>query len=189
MLKDRLKVIKADMRDIRSNRADCQAELKKRLRELEQERRETLAEHGRLAFDNRYFLFERDRINRRFDRLEDIALTHIFSQWHIDQQYYLIYADGSEAIISAEDILAGEKLPRLTGIVYAEMSSAEDHFDTETGDLNWYSEEHLQACGYDYEAEDDRKWQYETAIQYKYGTPWSKQWSQLHPEFIPPKIA
>ena len=44
MLKDRLKAIKTDMRDIRSNRADCQCEVRYHLRELERERKRALAE-------------------------------------------------------------------------------------------------------------------------------------------------
>lgn len=189
MLKDRLKAIKADMRDVRGNRADCQREVRQKLRELERERRKALAECKRNYPDERSRCCALDRINRNFDKLQELEQDRIFSQWHNDQQYYLIYTDGSEGITSAESILLGDKLPRLSGIVYAELSSAYDHFDTETGDLSWYSEERLEACGHDYEAEDDRKWQYETAIQYKYGTAWSQQWSQAHPEFVPQKIA
>lgn len=189
MLKDRLKSIKADMRDVRGNRAACRSELDRRLRELERERREALAENERSEISEACRLCERDRIEKRFERLQAIAVDDIYSRWHDDQVYYLIYRDGSEAIISAEDILSGEKLPRLTGIAYAEMSSADEHFDTETGELDWYAEERLQACGYDYEAEDDRKWQYETAIQYKFSTPWSRRWQKEHPDFVPQKIA
>ena len=189
MLKDRLDAIKKDMRDVRSNRAACQSELGRHLRRLERERREALAENERSDIGEASRLCERDRIEKRFERLRAIAVDDIYSRWHNEQMYYLIYRDGSEAIVSAEDILAGEKLPRLTGIAYAELSSADDHFDTETGDLFWYSEERLQACGYDYNAEDDRKWQYETAIQYKFSTPWSQRWKKEHPDFVPQEIA
>lgn len=189
MLKDRLKAIKTDMRDVRSNKADCQCEVRCHLRELERERKRALAECERTYTDMGSRLCERDRINRKFDQLQEIEQDRILNRWHSDQQYYLIYADGSEAIISAEEILLGEKFPRITGIVYAELFSADDHFDTETGDLYWYSEERLQACGYDYEAENDSKWQYETAIQYKYRTEWSRSWSRAHPEFVPQEIA
>ena len=189
MLKDRLKAIKADMRDVRSNRAACRSELNYHLRRLERERREALAENKRCKASEAYRLFERDRIEKRFEQLRAIAADDILSRWHNEQVYYLIYRDGSEAIISAEDILVGENLPRLTGIAYAEMFSADEHFDTETGELDWYAEERLQACGYDYEAEDDRKWQYETAIQYKFSTPWSQRWQKEHPDFVPQEIA
>ena len=189
MLKDRLKAIKTDMRDVRSNRADYQSEARYHLRELERERKEELAECERIYTEEWMRRCERDRINRSYDQLRSDKEDEILSRYHNEQHYYLIYADGSEAIISAEEILLGEKFPRITGIVYAEMSSADDHFDTETGDLFWYSEERLQACGYNYEAEDEKKWQYETAIQYKYRTEWSRTWSEKHPEFVPQKIA
>lgn len=143
MLKDRLKAIKADMRDVRGNRAACQGQVRQKLRELEQECREALMECARAYADEGCRLCEQDRINRRFDQLRDIAIGKIYNQWHNDQQYYLIYADGSDVVVSAEDILSGEKLPRLSGIVYAELSSVYDHFDTETGELSWYSEERL----------------------------------------------
>ena len=38
----------------------------------------------------------------------------------------------------------------------------------------------MAACGGDYAAEDEAVWQYETAIQYKFGTEWAKRWSQKH---------
>ncbi len=189
MLKDRLKSIKADIRDVRSNRSACQSELNRRLRELERERRNALAENERSKASEACRLCERDRIEKRFAQLRMVAIDDIYSRWHDEQVYYLIYRDGSEVIISAEDILSGEKLPRLTGIAYAELSSANEHYDTETGDLFWYSDEHMQACGYDDEAEDDRKWQYETAIQYKFSTPWSQRWRKEHPDFVPQEIA
>ena len=68
------------------------------------------------------------------------------------------------------------------------MSSAYDHMDTETGDLFWYSDERMEACGWNYEIEDDRRWQYETAIQFKFGTEWAQRWRQMHPEFVPVEI-
>ena len=189
MQKDRLNAIKKDMRDVRSSRSACQSELDRRLRELERERREALAENERCKASEAYRLCERDRIEKRFEQLRAVAADDVLSRWHDEQVYYLIYRDGSEAIISAEDILSGEKLPRLSGIAYAELSSADEHYDTETGDLDWYAEERLQACGYDYEAEDDRKWQYETAIQYKFSTFWSQRWRREHPDFVPQEIA
>ena len=76
----------------------------------------------------------------------------------------------------------------MSDIVYAEMPSADDHMDTETGDLYWYSDERMAACGGDYVAEDEAVWQYETAIQYKFGTEWAKRWSQKYPEFVPMEI-
>ena len=76
----------------------------------------------------------------------------------------------------------------MSDIVYAEMSSADDHMDTESGDLDWYTDERMEACGWDYDAEDERRWQYETAIQYKFQTVGSLRWRQEHPEFVPMAI-
>lgn len=176
------------MRDIRSSRANCQAEISRRIKELERERREALADYEQYEKTDWFRISATRQINEAYDGQKARAVNEVYNSWHNDQMYHLIYADGSEVVISAEDILGGEKLPRLTGIVYAELSSADDHFDTETGDLFWYAEERMQACGYDYDAEDERRWRYETAIQYKYGTTWSKFWSIKHPEFVPPEL-
>ena len=112
----------------------------------------------------------------------------MYDRWHNDQMYHLIYKDGSEVVITAEEILSGEPFPKMSDIVYAEMSSADDHMDTETGNLYWYSDERMEACDWDYDVEGERVWQYETAIQYKFGTEWAKRYSRQHPEFIPMAI-
>lgn len=76
----------------------------------------------------------------------------------------------------------------MSEIVYAELSSADEHIDTERGNLDWYEEEALKVCDYDYEKEDERKWQYETAIQFKFGTEWSARYNQNNPGFVPAVI-
>lgn len=188
MLKDVLATIKADMKDVRSSKKYVRDDLKHKVSEVEARRKEALAEYDHLPEDDWYRQYAYSTTNERYDRILAEAINWVFSQYHNDQMYYIIYKDGSDVCISAEEILDGEPFPKLTGIVYAEMSSADDHMDTETGDLFWYSDEHMEACGGDYDVEDDRKWQYETAIQFKYGTEWSRRWKEAHPDFMPAAI-
>lgn len=127
-----------------------------------------------------YSGYRKDQIHREYvNRLARLQ-NSIVSQYSNDQMYYLIYRDGSDVAISAEDILLGEKFPKITDVVYAEMSSADDHFDTETGELDWISDSALEKYG-DYDSADSAKDDYETKIQFKYGTEWSKKHPELNP--------
>lgn len=188
MLKDVLRTIKNDMWGTLSNKKYVQAQIKKLTAEIEGERKEALAEYMSLPEDDWYRAYGFRTTNEAYDRRLADAIDHAYSQWHNDQMYHLIYKDGSEVVISAEEILGGVKFPKVSDVVYAEMSSADDHMDTETGDLFWYSDERMEACGWNYEIEDDRRWQYETAIQFKFGTEWAQRWRQMHPEFVPAEI-
>ena len=187
MKRDILKLIKNDMWETRHNKKYVQAMLKAQLAELEARRKEAIAENDDVADEEVRGWFNRD-VNRAYDRRRQELISSVYDFWHNDQMYHLIYKDGSEVVITAEEILGGEPFPKMSDIVYAEMSSADDHMDTETGDLYWYSDERMEACDWDYDVEGERVWQYETAIQYKFGTEWAKRWSQKHPEFVPMEI-
>ena len=187
MKRDILKLIKNDMWETRHNKKDVQAMLKAQLAELEARRKEAIAENDDVADEEVRGWFNRD-VNRTYDRRRQELISNVYDFWHNDQMYHLIYKDGSEVAITAEEILSGEPFPKMSDIVYAEMSSADDHMDTETGNLYWYSDERMEACDWDYDVEGERVWQYETAIQYKFGTEWSKQYSRVHPEFVPMEI-
>lgn len=188
MKRDILKLIKNDMWETRHSKKDVQSMLKTELAELESRRKEALAEYVGLPEDDWYRAYIFRTTNAAYDRRRQELISNVYDRWHNDQMYHLIYKDGSEVVITAEEILSGEPFPKMSDIVYAEMSSADDHMDTETGDLYWYSDERMAACGGDYAAEDEAVWQYETAIQYKFGTEWAKRWSQKHPEFVPMEI-
>ena len=187
MKRDILKLIKNDMWETRHNKKYVQAMLKAQLAELEARRKEAIAENDDVADKEVRGWFNRD-VNRAYDRRRQELISSVYDFWHNDQMYHLIYKDGSEVVITAEEILGGEPFPKMSDIVYAEMSSADDHMDTETGDLYWYSDERMEACDWDYDVEGERVWQYETAIQYKFGTEWAKRYSRQHPEFIPMAI-
>ena len=187
MKKDILRCIKNDMWETRHNKKYVQAMLKAQLAELEARRKEAIAENDDVADEEVRGWFNRD-VNRAYDRRRQELISSVYDFWHNDQMYHLIYKDGSEVVITAEEILSGEPFPKMSDIVYAEMSSADDHMDTETGDLYWYSDERMEACDWDYDVEGERVWQYETAIQYKFGTEWAKRYSRQHPEFIPMAI-
>lgn len=180
-----LKYIKNDMWEVLYSKKYLQATLKTKLKELEMERKESLAEYDNLSEDDWYRGYCFRSINKRFEDLRIRLIEEEVSQWHNDQSYYLIYKDGSEVCITAEEILCGERFPKMSDIVYAELLSADDHMDTENGELDWYSDEAMQACDYEYDVEDDRKWQYETAIQFKFSTAWSFRYKKTNPDFIP----
>ena len=187
MKKDILRCIKNDMWETRHNKKYVQAMLKAQLAELEARRKEAIAENDDVADEEVRGWFNRD-VNRAYDRRRQELISSVYDFWHNDQMYHLIYKDGSEVVITAEEILSGEPFPKMSDIVYAEMSSADDHMDTETGDLYWYSDERMEACDWDYDVEGERVWQYETAIQFRFGTEWAKRWNQKHPEFVPMEI-
>ena len=187
MKKDILRYIKNDMWETRHNKKDVQVLLKRRLAELEVRRKEALAENDSVSDLEMRDWFNR-QVNESYDRRRLDAISDVYDSFHNDQLYYLIYKDGNEVCISAEEILSGDPFPKMSDIVYAEMSSADDHMDTESGDLDWYIDERMEACGWDYDAEDERRWQYETAIQYKFQTVGSLRWRQEHPEFVPMAI-
>ncbi len=187
MKRDILKLIKNDMWETRHNKKYVQAMLKAQLAELEARRKEAIAENDDVADEEVRGWFNRD-VNRAYDRRRQELISSVYDFWHNDQMYHLIYKDGSEVVITAEEILSGEPFPKMSDIVYAEMSSADDHMDTETGDLYWYSDERMEACDWDYDVEGERVWQYETAIQFRFGTEWAKRWNQKHPEFVPMEI-
>ena len=184
MKRDILKLIKNDMWETRHNKKDVQAMLKAQLAELEARRKEAIAENDDVADEEVRGWFNRD-VNRAYDRRRQELISNVYDFWHNDQMYHLIYKDGSEVAITAEEILSGEPFPKMSDIVYAELSSADDYMDTESGDLHWYTDERMEACGWDYDVEDEHKWQYETAIQFKFGTEWSQRYSRQHPEFVP----
>lgn len=187
MKRDILKLIKNDMWETRHNKKYVQAMLKAQLAELEARRKEAIAENDDVADEEVRGWFNRD-VNRAYDRRRQELISSVYDFWHNDQMYHLIYKDGSEVVITDEEILSGEPFPKMSDIVYAEMSSADDHMDTETGDLYWYSDERMEACDWDYDVEGERVWQYETAIQFRFGTEWAKRWNQKHPEFVPMEI-
>ena len=188
MKKDILRCIKNDMWETRHSKKDVQAMLKAELAELETRRKEALAENESLDVSDVSKAWFNRQTNETYDRRRQELISGVYDRWHNDQMYHLIYKDGSEVVITAEEILSGEPFPKMSDIVYAEMSSADDHMDTETGNLYWYSDERMEACDWDYDVEGERVWQYETAIQYKFGTEWAKRYSRQHPEFIPMAI-
>lgn len=188
MKKDVLRTIKNDMWDVRANKKYCQAEIKLRLREVEQRRKDALAEYEALPEDDFFRSYAFRTTNERFDRERIDVVKEVFDRYDNYQSYYLIYNDGSSVVITAEEILGGEPFPKMSGIVYAQMVSADDYMDTESGDLDFYTDESLQKCGYDYSVEDERKYQYELAIEFKFGTQWSKELHASHPEFVPMAI-
>ena len=187
MKRDILKLIKNDMWETRHNKKDVQAMLKAQLAELEARRKEAIAENDDVADEEVRGWFNRD-VNRAYDRRRQELISNVYDFWHNDQMYHLIYKDGSEVAITAEEILSGEPFPKMSDIVYAEMSSADDHMDTETGNLYWYSDERMEACDWDYDVEGEAVWQFETALQFKFGTEWAQRWRQMHPEFVPVEI-
>ena len=188
MKRDILKLIKTDMWETRHCKKDIRDMLKYELAELEARRKEALADNAALGVSPESLAYFNRQTNETYDRRRQELIGQVIDRFHNDQMYHLIYKDGSEVCILAEEILSGMPFPKMSDIVYAEFSSADDHMDTETGDLDWYTDERMEACDWNYEVEDDRRWQYETAIQFKFGTEWSQQYSRKHPEFVPMEV-
>lgn len=178
MKRDVLRYIKNDMWEVRHNKKYVQAMLKAKLTELEARRKEAIAENDNVADEKVHSWFNQN-VNWTYDRLCQELVGDVYDRWHNDQSYHLIYKDGSEVVITAEEILSGEPFPKMSDIVYAELSSGDDHMDTETSDLDWFSDERMEACDWNYDVEDERVQQYETSIQFKFNTEWARR----HPEF------
>lgn len=183
MKRDVLKAIKSDMREVLGNKKCLKAEIKTRLKEIEEQRKEALSDYMNLPENDlcRQYMFR--SLNESFDRRRVDAINGLFERYHNDQNYYLIYEDGSFICITAEEILDGKKLPKMSGIVYAHMQSADDDMDTEIGDRDFYTDERMAACDYDYSAEDERLFQYELAIEIKYGTEYGVHYIAKHPDY------
>ena len=185
MKKDILRYIKNDMWETRHCKKDVRDMLKYELAELETRRKEELNDNAALDVSPESLAYFNRQTNERYNKRRQELIGQVIDRFHNDQMYHLIYKDGSEVCILAEEILSGAQFPKMSDIVYAEMSSGDDHMDTESGDLHWYTDESMEACGWDYDAEDERRWQYETAIQFKFGIEWSQRYSREHPEFVP----
>ena len=185
MLKAELKSIKNDLWEVLGNKKYVQSAIKQMKREIEAERKAELARYATITSDAWTLAYWKRQDDERYGRLLRERTDYIISQYHCDQSYHLIYKDGSEACVTAEEILSGEPFPKVSNIVYAELSSGYENYDTETGDLDFYSEEAMEACDGNYEAEDERRWQYDAAIEIKYGTEWGKRWTREHPDFVP----
>lgn len=185
MKKDVLRTIKNDMWNVLGNKKYLQADIKVRLAEIEASRKEALKANAEMDVSAEALAWLNQRTNETYDKRRVDCIWNLYEQYHNDQSYYLIYKDGSEVCITAEDILAGEKFPKVSDVVYAQMQSADDDMDTEIGNRDFYSEERLAACDYDYSVEDERKEQYEIAIAFKFDTEWSRQYAAKHPKFVP----
>lgn len=176
MKQDYWKMIRENMREVRKLRDTCLREIRQESKEERRSYRQRMSE----VPEHDYSGYRKDQIyreyNNRLARLQDSILR----QYNNDQVYYLIYRDGSDVTISAEDILLGEKFPKITDVVYAEMSSADDHVDTETGELDWISDSALDKYG-DYDSSYAAKDEYEIKIQFKYETEWARRHSELNP--------
>lgn len=188
MNRETLRYIKNDMWQTLYSKKDLRSVLKRKLKELEAEREKVLAENARYGYDEFTTAWYNMRTNANYDQRRAKLIENECSQWHNDQSYYLIYKDGSCVSILAEEILGGEKFPKMSDIVYAMLQSADEIIDTENGDVDWYSDAHMEACDWNYEAEDERKWQYETAIEFKFGTEWAAKYAKDNPGFVPAEI-
>lgn len=182
MKKEILSFIKKDMCEVRSNRKLYKAQLKHELNELEIRRKDALAIYVGIPVSDDYGEYSLGYINDLYKSCRNRVIESVRNDFYNEQTYYIIYKDHTEVYITAEDILNGEKLPKFTDIVYAEIISADNHMDTETGEIEW------EKGPYDNFVADQIRWEYETAIQYKYGTEWSKRFGMLHPDYVPMEI-
>ena len=135
MLKGYLKSIKDDLWSVLSEKKYVQREIKESARELKAYLKGEMARNAEIWHDSPDVLAYHNRQDKeRVDRLLFKAVTEISGMYHNDQSYHLIYKDGSEACVTAEEILLGEPFPKVSDVVYAELSSADDNYDTETGE-------------------------------------------------------
>ena len=158
--KETLGLIKSMMRDAHSNVKYIQTEEKALRKEQAQRMKEYLE-----GMEGYWRVVEKERLERIFAQ----EIDDLYSNWDAEDTYYLIYKDGSFVCTSDAELIRGDKLPKLTDIVYAMYSGTCDSWDTESGELRWYMDTD------DYEAGDERKEAYENAIEIKYGTEFGKR--------------
>lgn len=158
--KEILRLIKSMMKDAHSNVKYVEAEVRALRKKQAQRMKEYLE-----GFEGYRRMMEKERLERIFAK----EVAAIYDSWGAEDSYYLIYKDGSCVCTSDAELISGEKLPKLTDIVYATYSGTCDSWDTESGELCWYRDTD------DYEAEDERKAAYENAIEIKYGTEFGKK--------------
>ena len=136
MKKDILRYIKNDMWETRHCKKDVRDMLKYELAELETRRKEELNDNAALDVSPESLAYFNRQTNERYNKRRQELIGQVIDRFHNDQMYHLIYKDGSEVCILAEEILSGAQFPKMSDIVYAEMSSGDDHMDTESGDLH-----------------------------------------------------
>lgn len=104
MKRDILKYIKNDMWYTRHDKKDVQAMLKAELAELEARRKEELDDNAALDVSPESLAHFNWQTNERYDRRRQELIGRVIDRFHNDQMYHLIYKDGSEVVITAEEI-------------------------------------------------------------------------------------
>lgn len=181
MNRENLKLIKQDMKDLYSSSKYVQAELREARKELKKEYDAEMKENKKICYPEHLWIWNKET-DEKFKGIWIKTYDEIVTSYHNHQCYYFIYADGTEAIVQAEDLLTGDKMPKLSGIVYAEMESADDWIDTEVGDLDSYLEDE-DGCR-DFELQE----RYDISVQCKFNTAWSIRYRKNYPDFEPMQI-
>lgn len=167
-----LKMIKEMMKDSHRNVPYIKETEQRMRKEWAKRIEESQAEYP----DDMLYWKQKDKERMIANMEQDIS--SMYDRYDSENLYYLIYKDGSCVCISDSDLISGEKMPKLTGIVYAMYSGTCDSWDTETGELHWY-EGSITESDFDWEAEDERKMAYENAIEIKYGTEFGKRLQKM----------
>lgn len=159
MKRDILKEIKEMMKESHRNAALLAREAKNIEKEYKVKMKEEEKECDCFYWTYRKQQIETEMLNK---------INNLYKSYDGETMYYIIYKDGSCIAISDEDLINNEKMPKLTDIVFASYNGPNDSWDTEIGELHWYEDVD------DYEAEDERKAEYENAIEIKYNTKYGK---------------
>lgn len=160
----KLKPLPKELREIKQVIRDLQHE--KEWAELQEKRiRENYAE--KIAQFNPDNSWERWSIENLEKRRES-AIYNMWESMGNDVAINIIYEDGSQCVASGVEIVAGEIMPKMQHIVYANYSDGWTTYDTLTGCLDdvWNMEEDA-----DFEARE----QYFSDIEIRFETEWGRK--------------
>jgi len=187
MIKENLNTIKERIKEIKDNRKLVKAIFKEEFNKLEKEKKHMINEYKKEYKNNEFYL---DHMIRTAENIYQKKVSQMcnntINNYSCEAGIYLIYKDGTDAYVLEDDLLTGyDEFPKITNIAYAEYSDGYEHYDTETGELDWYSDERMEQCDYEYEIEDENKFQYEMSIQCKFHTEYSEKYMIDNPNFVP----
>lgn len=160
--------IKSSIHNLIDSRKNYNYEYKKLLAEKKKEYNES--DNYELMQWRECFKFEEyinSEINSCYRRHLIEKASELLENFHYNESFMIIYKNGTQSLISAEEILTGEvKGIDYSNWAYAYMLDAGEEMDTDTGELEY-------DISIDEEAEAHEEYMHN--IEVKYGTEWGKK--------------
>lgn len=173
-----LATIKQDMHEVLHNRTYFRADWRQEVKSFKADYKDDIKRINK-EVDEDIRDWRIDNLQKAYEKKAYDKYRYLIESYHNNQWFFLIYEDGTTESISAEEILEGSNLPRLSGILYAQEQTADDWFDTLNGDLEgkFEDEDGFYDC--------DLYQEYENSVEVACETDWSMGFLSRHPEWVP----